>query len=230
MTDEINEITKRYERRKKIAPNKYSLFNDAILATVQERQRILVRLLKRQGIYDLSDTRILEVGCGSGGNLFNFLQLGAKPENLFANELLPDRAKLARHTLPKSIKVLEGDATSLRLSEGTFDIVFQSTVFSSILDNTLQETLAKKMWNWVRPGGGILWYDFTFNNPSNPDVRGVPIKRVQELFPDGLFDIRRVTLAPPVARRAVKIHPNLYSLLNIFPFLRTHVFCYIKKL
>ena len=41
------------------------------------------------------------------------------------------------------------------------------------------------MWRWVRPGGGVLWYDFTFDNPRNPDVRGVPLARVRELFPHG---------------------------------------------
>ena len=30
----------------------------------------------------------------------------------------------------------------------------------------------------LAPGGGVLWYDFTVNNPRNPDVRGVPMKRV----------------------------------------------------
>jgi len=85
------------------------------------------------------------------------------------------------------------------------------------------------MWQWVRPGGGVLWYDFTFNNPSNPDVRGVQLKRVRELFPQGRISVRRVTLAPPISRRVVRIHPTMYAVFNALPLLRTHILCFIQK-
>jgi hypothetical protein len=75
----------------------------------------------------------------------------------------------------------------------------------------------------------VLWSDFTYNNPNNPDVRGVPVNRIRELFPNGKLMVRRVTLAPPIARRVCRIHPALYSLFNVFPFLRTHVLCWIMN-
>ena len=50
------------------------------------------------------------------------------------------------------------------------------------------------------PGGGVLWYDFTVDNPRNPDVRGVPVARIRELFPEARVQHQRVTLAPPLAR------------------------------
>ena len=78
-------------------------------------------------------------------------------------------------------------------------------------------------------GGGVLWYDFIYNNPSNPDVRGVPVKLVRELFPAGKMIVRRVTLAPPISRRVTRIHPSFYTIFNFFPFLRTHVLCWIQK-
>ena len=85
------------------------------------------------------------------------------------------------------------------------------------------------MWSWLKPGGGVLWYDFTYNNPNNPDVRGMPVRRVHELFPHGRFIVRRVTLAPPISRRVCRIHPALYAVLNALPILRTHVLCWIEK-
>ena len=85
------------------------------------------------------------------------------------------------------------------------------------------------MWRWLRPGGGVLWYDFTYDNPRNPDVRGIPVKRIQTFFPDGRIDVRRVTLAPPISRVVCKIHPSLYTLFNVTPLLRTHVLCWIQK-
>jgi hypothetical protein len=75
----------------------------------------------------------------------------------------------------------------------------------------------------------VLWYDFTVDNPRNPDVRGVPLKRVRELFPHARMQARRITLAPPVARAVVRVHPALYTLFNTLPALRTHVLCWLAK-
>ena len=65
--------------------------------------------------------------------------------------------------------------------------------------------------------------------PRNPDVRGVPLRRVQALFPQGRITARRVTLAPPLARVLVRVHPALYGLFNSVPWLRTHILCWIEK-
>ena len=81
---------------------------------------------------------------------------------------------------------------------------------------------------WLRPGGAVLWYDFTVNNPRNPDVRGVPLPRVRNLFPQGRPRHRRLTLAPPLARAVTRIHPGLYP-VHALPVLRTHVLAWIDK-
>ena len=81
----------------------------------------------------------------------------------------------------------------------------------------------------ARPGGGVLWYDFAFDNPRNPDVRGVPVSRIRQLFPEGAVLARRITLAPPLARFLTRVHPQLYTAANVLPFLRTHVLCWIRK-
>jgi hypothetical protein len=51
----------------------------------------------------------------------------------------------------------------------------------------------------LRPGGRILWYDFFRNNPTNPNVRGVGAAEIRALFPGRRIELRRVTLAPPLA-------------------------------
>jgi hypothetical protein len=40
---------------------------------------------------------------------------------------------------------------------------------------------------------------------------------------------RKVTLAPPIGRAAVKIFPSLYWMLSAVPFLRSHYFCFAQK-
>jgi ubiquinone/menaquinone biosynthesis C-methylase UbiE len=223
---EVERIVERYERRKYQSGTRYSRFNAEVIAATQERQRALVSLLKENQISGLDGVDVLEVGCGSGGNLQELLLLGAQPEHLVGNDLLSDRLEDARHRLPQSVRLYPGDASALQFGAASFDIVYQSTVFSSILDDGLQTQLAEAMWRWVRPGGGVLWYDFIVNNPSNPDVRGVPLRRVRELFPQGQIDVRRVTLAPPISRR---VHPVLRKLLNAVPLLRTHILAFLRK-
>ncbi len=131
--------------------------------------------------------------------------------------------------LPGAVALHAGDALQLDLPAASQDAVFVSTVFSSLLDDAFQRRLADAMWGWVAPGGGVLWYDFTVDNPRNPDVRGVPLKRVRELFPHGDVQARRITLAPPIARVVTRVHPALYTLFNAIPPLRTHVLAWIAK-
>jgi ubiquinone/menaquinone biosynthesis C-methylase UbiE len=131
--------------------------------------------------------------------------------------------------LPAAVSLHAGDALAMPVASASQDIVFVSTVFSSLLDETFQQRLAQAMWGWVKPGGGVLWYDFTVNNPRNADVRGVPLRRVRQLFPQGVVQARRITLAPPIARRVTRLHPALYTAFNLLPALRTHVLVWLGK-
>ena len=224
---ESDAVAERYARR--AATDRYSMLRPDVWQTVQERQRAMLRLFAHLGFADLSTLRLLEVGCGSGGNLQELLRLGFAPQQLSGAELLPERIAQARAGLPASIALFEGDATQLDLAPASFDIVFVSTVFSSLLDAAFQQRLADTMWRWVKPGGGVLWYDFTVNNPRNADVRGVPLGRVRALFPQGRLQHERATLAPPIARAVTRVHPALYTLFNTVPLLRTHVLAWIAK-
>lgn len=226
--DEPEAVRARYARRSGLEPGRYSPLNPAVYMSMQERERALIRWILEAGLVPLADKRLLEIGCGAGGNLLQLIRLGFSPENLVGNELLEERAELARFLLPQATRILQGDACALDLPSETFDIVFQSTVFTSLLDDGFQARLADQMWRLVKPGGGVLWYDFVYNNPRNPDVRGVPVPRIRELFPEGRMTCRRVTLAPPLARVATRLHPRFYAVFNL-PLLRTHVLCWIVK-
>lgn len=225
---ETDELRARYARRAAADP-RYSLANPAALAAMQERQRAMLALLRRQGRDDLSAITLLEVGSGSGGNLLELLWLGFAPEHLAGIELLAERHAAARARLPEAVALTLGDACTVPVAPESVDIVYASTVFSSLLDDAFQQRLADAMWRAVRPGGGVLWYDFVVDNPNNRDVRGVPLRRVRELFPEGSVRARRVTLAPPLARRLARLDPRLYAVANALPFLRTHVLAWVGK-
>jgi len=227
-SSETQAVRERYAQRQP-ADWRYSRLNPAALAAAHEREQAIARLFAQLGWHDLSARRVLEVGCGTGANLLALLQLGFAPRNLAGIELLPERFAQAMQRLPAGVVLMQGDASLVQLPDASEDIVLQSTVFSSLLDGPFQWRLAQAMWRWVRPGGGVLWYDFTVNNPRNPDVKGVPVARIRELFPSGRLSYRRLTLAPPIARGVCQLHPALYAWFNAVPLLRTHVLAWIEK-
>lgn len=223
-------VAERYARRQ--PGSLYSILRPAVVMSTQEWQREMLFLFGSVCGYtdaDLRALKLVDVGCGYGGHLLDFLRIGFAPQNLSGIELLPERVAGARPRLPEAVQVHEGDASTAGIAPASQDVVFQSVVFSSLLDDAFQRELAEQMWSWVRPGGGILWYDFVHDNPSNRDVRGVPVRRVKELFPQGRMTTRRVTLAPPIARRVAAVHPSLYTLFNLVPLLRTHVLAWVSK-
>ncbi|MDR6534727.1 class I SAM-dependent methyltransferase [Variovorax soli] len=223
-------VAERYARRK--AADLYSILRPEVVLSTQEWQREMLFMFGSVCGYtnvDMSSLKLVDVGCGYGGHLLDFLRFGFSPQNLYGIELLPERVASARARLPDALKVHEGDASTADVAPASQDIVFQSVVFSSLLDDAFQRDLAGQMWSWVRPGGGVLWYDFVYDNPSNCDVRGVSIRRLSTLFPHGRMTVRRVTLAPPISRRVCRVHPAVYHFFNLLPFLRTHVLCWIAK-
>lgn len=226
-TPESQAIVERYARRCAVDP-RYSMLNPDVWMTLQERQRVVLRRFAAQGL-DLPSVRLLEVGCGEGGNLLELIRMGFSPERLTGIELIEDRFNVARGRLPQALPLHCGDAIAADLPSDSQDVVFVSTVFSSILDAATQRALAAAIWRWLRPGGAVLWYDFAVDNPRNPDVRGVPRARLGELFPRGRFEAQRVTLAPPIARLVCRLHPALYTVFNTIPLLRTHLLAWITK-
>ena len=225
--DDRDSMAARYARRG--APERYSFLQPDVWQSVQERQRAMLGFFTRAGWIGLADKRVVEVGCGAGGNLLELLRLGGMPEHLTGIELLPERAAHARQVLPAALRVIEGDASLAPIDAGSQHLVLQSTVFSSLLDGATRTALAAAMWRWLAPGGAVLWYDFTVDNPRNADVRGVPLAELRALFPQARIAARRVTLAPPLARAVCRVHPRLYPVANLLPLLRTHVLAWIGK-
>jgi SAM-dependent methyltransferase len=224
---EADRIVERYARRDE--GDRYSLLRPEVRLMIEERRRAIQRLFVELGWHDLTTRRALEVGCGTGGVLLELMRMGFAPENLIGIDLLPESLAQARRRLPSALQLIAGDACEAAIESSSQDLVVQFTVFSSLLDDRFQQRLADTMWGWLRPRGGVLWYDFTVNNPRNPDVRGVPLARVRSLFPAARITVRRVALAPPLARALCRVHPGLYAILNSLPLLRTHLLAWIEK-
>jgi len=196
---------------------------------MQQRELGVLDALRRNGVRDLSHTLVLDVGCGHGQWLNDLIKWGAQPLNLAGIDLLPERVMAARARLPQQVQLHVGSATELPAPTAAFDIVLQSTVFSSILDHETRRCVAAEMLRVLRPEGLIVWYDFFLDNPRNSDVRGVRRNDIRTLFPNCVIDIRRATLAPPIARRIAPISRLACGVLETFPILRTHYLGVIRR-
>jgi len=187
-----------------------------------------LRLLHRTGCLPLDSKRIADIGCGRGNWLVTFLQYGAIPSNLAGVDLMPHRVEAARSRIP-SADIRSGDACSLPWPDSTFDIVSQFVMFTSILRPDVKTAVAGEMLRVLRPGGAILWYDFRFDNPANPDVRGIGKHEIERLFPQCPATYAKVTLLPPLARRLARLSFTAAHLLHSIPWLRTHYLAILRK-
>jgi SAM-dependent methyltransferase len=215
--------------RRKLLPSRNSWFDPGHVLMVQEIEREMLALLARRGFQPLADKRILEIGCGSGHWIREFIKWGARPELVAGMDLLSERIAQARRLSPPAITLTAGSAAALDFPDGHFDIVLQATVFTSILDPALKQKVAAEMLRVLRSDGLMLWYDFRFNNPRNPDVRGIERREIAELFPRCRIELRKITLAPPLARALAPRARFAAALLAVVPWLRTHYLGAIEK-
>ncbi|RIH84449.1 Malonyl-[acyl-carrier protein] O-methyltransferase [Calidithermus roseus] len=221
--DEVRRIRKAYTEyagNPEVAV-KWDPRNPGNRAIVREREERIQELLRVHGFWPLEPLHILDVGCGTGGMLAQLESWGAKPENLAGIDLIPERVARAQELYPH-LHFICGNAEEMDFPQATFDLVAAFTVFSSILDGQMAQAVARRIWWVMRPGGAVLWYDFRYDNPNNPNVRGVKLLKIRHLFPGALPHLELVTLLPPLARRLGSLTPVLYPLLARIPLLCTH--------
>lgn len=66
--NEVERIKKAYKKRKSQQKHKlYSYFNKGNLYIVQQRERVILDLLRKYNFPKLLDKKILDIGCGMGG-------------------------------------------------------------------------------------------------------------------------------------------------------------------
>jgi ubiquinone/menaquinone biosynthesis C-methylase UbiE len=225
--DRLQEVYREYAVRG-FGQSKWSPANKGNQAAWDECQRKLRELLQRTGLFPLENRRILDVGCGSGERLAAFEDWGARPENLFGVDLIPERIRAARENHPRLTFEL-ANAEVLPFGEGGFDLVTVFTVFTSILDRQMTANICREIVRALVPGGAVVWYDFRMNSPFNRHVRGISRNQIQNLFPGFKMNLEAISLLPPLARRLGPLTDLLYAPLNSIPFLRSHYLGILTK-
>ena len=228
-SDEAERIRAAYaDRASRGADDRYGLHDPANLFLFQRRERALLELMRRHSLTPLDDKRVLDIGCGNGAVLRDFIRYGARPDMLCGIDLLPERIDAAREATAAGVEFSLGEAEHMPYPAAHVDIALMFTVLSSILDAHMRGRVAAEAMRVLSPGGTLIVYDLTWN-PTNRDVRGINVDELRRLFPGCSIDARRVTLAPPISRRLARRSWPLAAAVESLPFLRSHILAAIHK-
>jgi ubiquinone/menaquinone biosynthesis C-methylase UbiE len=222
-------IRQTYLRRRLTDGRKYSPAAPVNIYFAHAAEHGLARLLGRHFDGRLESARILEVGCGNGLRLRNFLSLGARPENLTGVELVPEILENGRRLCPPGVTLISGSATALGFPDNSFDLVLQSMMLSSIVDPAVRTICAAEMVRMVKPGGLIVSYDFFVKDPNNRDTVRIGRRELRRLFGSHPVWLYKVLLVPPLARLVAPRSLVFAYILETLPFLRSHYFAAISK-
>jgi SAM-dependent methyltransferase len=228
--DEVRRLEDVYRRYAEddLSETRWGLGNRGNQAIRAERDRVQRSLLDAHGLLPLLEREILDVGCGTGHVLASLVELGARRTRLHGVELLEPRVAQAKRDHPW-LDVVQANAEHLPYADESFDLVLLFIVFSSILDPDMRANVARECIRVLRPRGHVLWYDFRYDNPSNPNVRGMRREELERLFPEFELSARTLTLVPQVARRLGPLTALLYPVLAAVPPLRTYYMALLRK-
>src|SRR5512139_1133820 len=126
-------LAENQRREREIGSGFYELTRPANLFLRHGQERALLGALESANLLPLADRRILEVGCGKGQWLSVFQDFGALQTSLSGIDVDQTRIDAARARFAAA-DLRVGDASHLPWADRSFDLVFQSTVFTSILD------------------------------------------------------------------------------------------------
>jgi SAM-dependent methyltransferase len=229
LLSERQRINAEYRRRaKEINSDRYSPWQPAEIFWRTGRKALAAEMLNEAGVFPQTGDTCLEVGCGTVGWLADLISWGVRERDLHGIDIDALRITRAKEILPAADFRVE-DAARLPWDNDTFSLVISSTLFTSVLDPRVRCLIAGEIVRVLAPGGALLWYDFAYNNPANPNVRGVSRTEIRNLFPQLVGTIRSVTLAPPLARLIAPRSRTLATLLETIPFLRTHLLAVLIK-
>ena len=177
--------------------------------------------------------RILDVGCGGGGDLHELAKLKYRCENITGIDVLPDRLAEAKQLWPQGC-FIEGDASQMQFEDSCYDLVFESTMFATLPDDVLSAGIAAEMVRVCKPGGYLLLRDWWTPKPRDTNYKALTKNRLRKLFAVGrdthLIGIYKGALVPPVGRFLSARLPSLYFLVAaMMPLLVGQVSYLLRK-
>jgi ubiquinone/menaquinone biosynthesis C-methylase UbiE len=145
----------------------------------EHNHEILIQVLNRLDL-DLTEMKILDVGCGFGYWLRYFVELGANPNHCYGVDLSELRIDVARQKNP-AVNWYHNDIEHLPFPDKYFDFVMQAVAFSSIQNSQMRLSCAREINRVVRDGGLVLWLDLI--NAKSDQLIPFAASEVKKYFP-----------------------------------------------
>jgi ubiquinone/menaquinone biosynthesis C-methylase UbiE len=158
----------------------YSWRNPIGLYQRERVRRALVALLN-QGQVNLDQTRILDIGCGTGDWLRFFAELRGSSRDLAGLDLSPSGLRQAGQ-INGDIGHSLADARHLPFADAAFGLVSQFVTFEHLLDQGDLAQACAEVARVCAPGGWLVWHDILpFKSAYQ---RGFTLHDVRQLFPE----------------------------------------------
>jgi SAM-dependent methyltransferase len=192
MRTEVERIRRWYSDRAvdPVIRARYAPFNEQQVDSLCQQYRAVAESMRSIGRLSLADHRILDVGCGKGRFLRNCLDWGALPEHLHGVDVHADAIEEGLLRSPQ-IDLRVTDGIDLDFPDGSFDLVTEFVVFSSIDDGGLRGRLAEEMRRVLKADGYVFCWDLPTTRTPRREVLDL-----QELFPGMAAKAARVAIRP----------------------------------
>lgn len=183
------------------------------------RRRTLWRLIHTA----LPDSRVLDVGCGTGRGILYLRSAGFRNvHGLDFTTAMLQRAKekLEAQATPDSTRLIRGDAFAIAFPDNCFDLVV-SLNFIHLFQFDLQKRVVHELCRVCRRGGlvvvefenihkGFLGYRFLEQFLHRKSTKLNSAREIHQLFPPDLFrEISILGTDLPLAHRVLKYVPRI---------------------
>lgn len=118
---------------------------------------------------------VLDIGAGSGTDVFIAAKLAGPQGKVFAMDMTPAMLDKLRQTINESeinnIKVIEGQAEEIPLPDNSVDVISSNGVLNLVPD---KRRAVAEIFRVLRPGGRVQLADIVISLPVTPDCEGDP--------------------------------------------------------
>ncbi len=172
---------------------------------------------------------VLDVGCGRGDWLAQFVEWGLPRPHLMGLDLNHRRLREARKRLP-GVSFCVGEGRALPCESSRFSCVVLSLVLSTMQDEASARDLLLEVWRVLRPGGRLLIHDLKHVRPGRGGAR-LRTRHLPEVLAGQAagLECRDLILLPPLARRLLPGWPGVVKILERRAVLRGHWMMRIDK-
>ena len=134
----------------------------------------------------------IDLGCGSGQLS---IQLAAQVGSVVALDIAPKMIELLQAKLDaagiNNVKAAVGSVQQYGIVNGSIDLVCSNYVLHHLSDNE-KRTFVSDCFNWLTPGGELIFGDMMFGRGATPEDRAVIKDKIQTLMKKGIGGYWRI--------------------------------------